>query len=55
MSAAKMFGPYKRIEDAIEADLVTFSMALDKKEYSFVVALKLRTDRIATATNKQLG
>ena len=43
MSAAKMFGPYKQIEDAIEAGFGHILRMGDsnKKEYSFVVALKI--------------
>ena len=43
MSAAKMFGPYKQIEDAIEAGFGHILRMGDsnKKEYAFVVALKI--------------
>jgi len=43
MSAAKMFGPYKQIEDAVEAGFGHILNMGDwnKKEYSFVVALKI--------------
>jgi len=43
MSAAKMFGPYKQIEDAIEAGFGHIRRMGDsnKNEYAFVVALKI--------------
>ena len=42
MSAAKMFGPYPRVEDAIEAGFGHIRRMGDstRKEYAFVVALK---------------
>ena len=43
MSTAKMFGPYKQIEDAIEAGFGHIRRMGDsnKKEYAFVAALKI--------------
>ena len=43
MSAAKMFGPYKQIEDAIETGFGHIRRMGDsnKKEYAFLVALKI--------------
>jgi hypothetical protein len=54
MSAAKMFGPYKQIEDAIEAGFGHILRMGDsnKKEYAFVVALK-REDRSYCYTEPQ--
>jgi len=43
MSTAKMFGPYKRIQDAIESGFGHIRRMGDsnRKEYAFVVALKI--------------
>ena len=47
MSIAKMFGPYKQIEDAVEAGFGHIRRMGDsnKKEYAFVVALKIQGTR----------